>query len=171
MFEIRPAALSEFALLPAIEAEADTAFEALDPPMNIADFPPPGTAADFAAAFHIMVAGRPPAGFVRLEVVDGLAHLAQLAVSPAYARQGIGRSLVVAAKAWALEAGFPAMTLTTFEDVAFNAPFYASCGFVELPAAQWGPGLRGLFQEEQAAGLENFGVRIAMLAPLMRHAP
>ena len=82
MFEIRPAALSEFALLPAIEAEADTAFESLDPPMATADFPPPGTAADFAAAFHIMVAGRPPAGFVRLEIVDGQAHLEQLAVTP-----------------------------------------------------------------------------------------
>ncbi|MHA7303976.1 GNAT family N-acetyltransferase [Arthrobacter sp. TMN-49] len=166
MFEIRPAALSEFALLPSIEAEADTVFETLDPPMSIADFPAPGTAADFAAAFHIMVAGRPPAGFVRLDIVDGMAHLAQLAVSPGYGRQGIGRSLVSAAKAWAQEAGFPAMTLTTFKEVPFNAPFYVSCGFVELPSAAWGAGLRELIHAEQALGLDRLGQRIAMRAPL-----
>ncbi|POH59727.1 GNAT family N-acetyltransferase [Arthrobacter glacialis] len=162
MFEIRPAALSEFALLPSIEAEADTAFEALDPPMSIANFPPPGTAADFAAAFHIMVAGRPPAGFVRLEIVDGLAHLEQLAVTPEYGRQGIGRSLVAAAKAWAQEAGFSAMTLCTFADVPFNGPFYASCGFTEIPADHWTPGLAAAREHESQLGLDALGRRIVM---------
>lgn len=166
MFEIRPASLSEFALLPAIEAEADTAFEKLDPPIATADFPPPGTAADFAAAFHIMVAGRPPAGFVRLEIVDGLAHLEQLAVSPEYGRQGIGRSLVAAAKAWAHEAGFPAMTLCTFAAVPFNGPFYASCGFTEIPADSWTPGLAALRERESQLGLDALGRRIVMKTSL-----
>lgn len=162
MLEIRPAALSEFALLPAIEADADTAFEALDPPMATADFPPPATPAEFAAAFHIMVAGRPPAAFVRLELVDGQAHLEQIAVSPELARQGIGRALLHAAKAWALEAGFHSMTLTTFADVPFNAPFYASAGFTELAEAEWGPGIRAIRRAEIELGLDKAGRRIAM---------
>lgn len=160
MLEIRPAALSEFALLPAIEADADAAFETLEPPMSIADFPAPGTAEDYAGAFHIMVAGRPPAGFIRLEIVDGQAHMAQLSVSPHYARQGIGRQLVNAAIAWASEAGFHSMTLTTFASVPFNGPFYASCGFGELPHGQWTPALAELRSHE--AFLDARGARIVM---------
>lgn len=165
MLEIRPAALSEFALLPSIEAEADAAFETLNPPLNTSDFPPPALPAEYAAAFHIMVAGRPPAGFIRLEIVDGQAHVEQLAVSPEYARQGIGRSLVGAAKAWALEAGFHSMTLCTFAEVPFNAPFYASCGFSELPHGEWTPGLAKL--REQEAALDTVGRRIVMKIKLI----
>lgn len=162
MFEIRPAALSEFSLLPALEADADAVFGELSPPLSYGDFPPPGTAEEYAQAFHIMVVGRPPVGFVRLEVVDGQAHLEQLAVSPENAGQGLGRALVAAAKAWAHEAGFTAMTLTTFSQVPFNAPFYATCGFVELPADSWGTELAALRREEVASGLDAFGPRIVM---------
>lgn len=160
MLEIRPAALTEFALLPAIEADADSAFETLDPPISIADFPAPDSAEDYADAFHIMVAGRPPAGFVRLEIVDGQAHMAQLSVSPQYARQGIGRQLVNAAIAWATEAGFHSMTLTTFASIPFNGPFYASCGFSELPHEQWTLALAELRNHE--AFLDVKGARVVM---------
>lgn len=162
MLEIRPAALSEFALLPSIEAEADEAFESLTPAFGISDFPPPGSAADYAGAFHIMVAGRPPVALARLEIVDGQAHLEQLAVAAAYGRQGIGRALVQAAKAWALEAGFHTMTLCTFRDVPFNAPFYASCGFTELAWQEMGGELRKLRNHERDLGLDALGPRVAM---------
>lgn len=166
MFEIRPAALSEFSLLPALEAQADEAFGELSPSMNFGDFPPPGTVEDYADAFHIMVAGRPPVGFVRLEVIDGQAHVEQLAVSPEFARAGIGRSLVMAVKAWAHEAGFSQMTLLTFAEVPFNAPFYASCGFVELSAGEMGPELTALRRKEEELGLDALGQRVAMRAVL-----
>ncbi|WP_207346197.1 GNAT family N-acetyltransferase [Arthrobacter sp. E3] len=166
MIEIRPAALSEFGLLPFIEAEADAAFDALVPGIDTDSFPPPGTAGEFAEAFHIMVAGRPPVGFARLEIVDRHAHLTQLAVNNEYARQGIGRALLGAAKAWAQEAGFHSMTLTTFRDVPFNAPFYASCGFAALPSEEWGAELRAIRRREAELGLDGLGPRIAMLAAL-----
>lgn len=166
MLEIRPAALQEFALLPAIEAEADTAFERLDPPISTADFSAPAAASDYAAAFHIMVAGRPPAGFARLDIVDAQAHLEQLSVSPVYSRQGIGRALVRAAQAWSREAGFHSMTLSTFAQVSFNGPFYASCGFVELDQELWGPELQARRHAEQLAGMDLLGERIVMVADL-----
>lgn len=162
MLEIRPAALSEFSLLPELEADADQAFGDLPTPLPYGDFPPPGTAADYAEAFHIMVAGRPPVGFIQLEIVDGQAHLEQLAVSPAFSRRGIGRALVTAAMAWASEAGFSAMTLTTFAQVPFNAPFYASCGFAELPQRKWGPELTKIRAAQVEMGMDSFGPRVAM---------
>ena len=113
-----------------------------------------------------MVAGRPPVGFVRLEIVDGQAHMAQLAVSPDRGRQGIGRALVVAAKAWAREAGFHTMTLTTFAEVPFNGPFYASCGFLELPPEALTRGLRQLREGEARLGMDAMGRRIVMAATL-----
>lgn len=162
MLEIRPAALSEFALLPAIEADADLAFESLDPPMSSADFPPPSTAEEYAQAFHIMVAGRPPAGFVRLEVVSGEAYLEQLSVARDQAGRGIGRALVTAAIAWAREAGFHTMTLSTFAQVPFNAPFYASCGFTEVPEQEWDAEMMKIWREQIRIGLDQLGRRIFM---------
>ncbi len=166
MFEIRPAALSEFALLPAVEAEADHAFETLEPPLSIANFAPLGVPADYADAFHIMVAGRPPVGFVQLEIVDGQAHLEQLSVSPEFARQGIGRSLVTAAKAWAAEAGFKSMTLCTFAEIPFNGPFYASCGFAEVVSGQWQGEMRARLQHERELQMAAVGRRIVMRVDL-----
>jgi len=169
MFEIRPAALSEFSLLPALEAAADEAFGALDPAFPFGDFPAPAQPGEYAQAFHIMVAGRPPVGFVRLEIVDGNAHLEQLAVMPSYGRQGIGRALVTAAKAWAQEAGFHAMTLCTFAGVPFNAPFYASCGFEEVPQDDLGPELKELRRKEAKMGLDAMGRRAAMKVSFPSH--
>lgn len=166
MLEIRPLALSEFSLLPALEAEADEVFATMGLAFPLGDFPPLGTTADYADAFHIMVAGRPPVGFARLEIVDGNAHLEQLSVHPGHGRQGIGRALVLAAKAWALEAGFHTMTLTTFADVPFNGPFYASCGFVELPSQALTPELRELRKEEARLGMDAMGRRIVMVTKL-----
>ena len=166
MIEIRPAALSEFALLPFLEAEADAAFDSLKPAIDSGSFPPPGTAEEYAEAFHIMVAGRPPLGFVRLEIVDGQAHLQQMAVGGRYARRGIGRALLLAAKAWAHEAGFQRMTLTTFTAVPFNAPFYANYGFSELAQDAWGSDLAEIRRQEQERGLDQLGPRMAMVAVL-----
>ncbi|MCC3275083.1 GNAT family N-acetyltransferase [Arthrobacter sp. zg-Y20] len=91
---------------------------------------------EFAAARCILVAGRPPAGFARLEEVDRQAHLEQLSVHPDAAGAGLGRALVEAAMAWAREQGYTYMTLCTFVDVPFNAPFYASCGFEVVTAPE-----------------------------------
>lgn len=169
MLEIRPAALSELSLLPAIEAEADAVF---GPAFGTgsggedmaAQLPPAATVAEFAQALHIMVAGRPPVGFARLEELDGAAHLEQLSVVPEWSGQGIGRALVEAAKAWARESGYHRMTLSTFAGIAFNAPFYRSCGFVELQEP--GPGLAALRAEESRLGLDALGPRVAMVLEL-----
>ncbi|MFI5085443.1 MAG: GNAT family N-acetyltransferase [Actinomycetales bacterium] len=176
MLEIRPAALAEFSLLTAIETAAD-ALLAASCGISAACMPaavisaaakipatagPPVAAASagFAAALHILVAGRPPVGFARLEEVDGQAHLEQLSVLPEHASQDVGRALVCAALAWATESGYTAMTLDTFEAVPFNAPFYASCGFAADPDP--GPVLVRRRLQERESGLDALGPRLAM---------
>lgn len=99
-------------------------------------------------------------GFARVDEVGGQAHLEQLSVHPDSAGRGIGRSLLAAALDRARSAGYDAMTLCTFADVPFNAPFYASCGFEEI--ARPGPALAALRTREAQLGLDGLGRRVAM---------
>ena len=116
-------------------------------------------------AREILVTGRPPIGFAALDEVDGRAHLAELSVHPDHGRRGLGTALLTASIDWAVAAGYPAITLTTFRSVPFNAPWYATHGFVELPAADWGPRLRRIWAAEQAAGIAIVP-RMAMIRSL-----
>ncbi len=113
--------------------------------------------------------GGPAVGFAQVVEQDGLAHLEQIAVLPSAGRQGLGRSLVEAAKSEAAARGHSSMTLRTYADVPFNAPFYRTCGFVEtdIDSAM----NRRLLQAEIDAGLPRYGRRIQMSAPLTPRRP
>jgi GNAT superfamily N-acetyltransferase len=121
-------------------------------------------------ARQVLVAGTPPVGFAALTEVDGHAHLAELAVRPDHGRRGIGGRLLAAACAWAVAEGYPAITLTTFADLPWNAPWYAARGFTELAAEQWGPGLREVCAAEHAAGIV-VARRVIMIGPPLRNSP
>ncbi|WP_295957617.1 GNAT family N-acetyltransferase [uncultured Xanthomonas sp.] len=98
---------------------------------------------------------------------DGF-HVQQMDVDPCYGRRGHGRALLRQARAAAAAAGFQCMLLTTLRDVPWNAPFYASEGFVALPPAQWGPQLRATWRQEAALGFPMH-LRVAMRCPLPSH--
>ena len=66
----------------------------------------------------------------------------------------MGRALVETVVAWARRAGYPAVTLTTFTDVAWNAPLYEHLGFRVLTAAEIGPELASRRDEETRHGLD-----------------
>ena len=74
-------------------------------------------------------------------------------VHPDYGRRGIGTALLTAACAYAQEHGSPWITLTTFRDLPWNAPWYARHGFTVLPEPEWGPQLARQWREEIAAGI------------------
>lgn len=155
---VRLARPEDYPQLPSIEQAADRMFAEIGivlPPEYV-------TPEDLAAAAHVLVIGDPIAGFAMLDVLDGEAHLAQIAVHPDRAGNGLGSALLVAAIAWAQAARYPAMTLTTFRDVPWNGPFYARRGFVEIPEADLASGLREVRRHESEAGLDAFGPRIAM---------
>jgi GNAT superfamily N-acetyltransferase len=95
-----------------------------------------------------------PVGYVLVEVVDGCAHVAQVSVHPDHQGRGVGRALLDHVTTWAAGKGLPAVTLTTFRDVAWNAPLYRHLGFVDLDEAAWGPELRALVAAEAGHGLD-----------------
>ena len=165
---IRKAGPEDLVFLPAVEAAADTLLDGVLP-TGSGQLPSPATVPELARARHVLVAGRPPVGFARLEEVDGQAHLEQLSVRPDAAGAGLGRALVQAATDWAQEQGYAAITLSTFAEVPFNAPFYAGCGF-EIVRKPEG-GLAAVRQHEIALGLDALGRRVAMRARLPRAVP
>ena len=144
------------ALLPALEAAADTMFDAL----GIGPLPGPGTVEEFSGALVVLVAGDPPVGLCRIDALAGGAHLEQLSVHPDHAGHGVGRSLLRAGCDWAREAGYRELTLATYRDVPWNAPFYASEGFVQVGLVDEWYAARGLPPEEPVMG--RFGARVLM---------
>jgi GNAT superfamily N-acetyltransferase len=70
-----------------------------------------------------------PVGFALVKEVGHLAHLDELGVIPEHARRGTGSRLLQAVIDWAMQAGYPAVTLSTFKNIPWNAPFYERRGF------------------------------------------
>jgi len=105
------------------------------------------------------------AAFVLSKEVDGAAYIAEIDVHPAHARQGLGRALFEVLKRQARERGYPAMLLTTFRDVPWNAPNYERWGFRVMRDDEVGPGLRAIREQETRAGLPPAS-RVCMVLPL-----
>jgi GNAT superfamily N-acetyltransferase len=162
--DIRPAVPEDLAGLPEIDRRAESLFRVAGIDLPEISFP----VDELNEAKAIFVAGRPPVGFVRVDEVDGLAHIEELAVIPGRMREGLGTALLEAACAWAEAQGYPASTVITFADVQWNAPFYAGRGFV--PVDEISPGLAELRDWEQAVGLDAVGRRIVMRRELTAKA-
>ncbi|MET9023025.1 hypothetical protein ABZV93_23880 [Actinopolymorpha sp. NPDC004070] len=58
--------------------------------------------------------------------------------------------------AYATGEGVLALTLTTFTDVPWNAPYYLRCGFVFMDDGDLTPGLRRIREREAAHGLDRW---------------
>ncbi len=91
-------------------------------------------------------------GYLLAGELDGDFHVQQMDVLPAYARQGHGRALLRHALAQARLRGYRAAVLSTLIDVPWNAPFYASEGFMAWPRAEWHAGMQAVMAAEAEAG-------------------
>jgi tRNA(Met) C34 N-acetyltransferase TmcA len=100
------------------------------------------------------------------EVIDGCAHVEQVSVHPTHARQGIGRQLLDQVETWARDRNLPALTLTTFRNVPWNAPYYENLGFEELTTP--GPGLAEIVRHETERGLAP-NSRVCLRRPVGNH--
>lgn len=94
-----------------------------------------------------------PAGFALLCPLDGDLHVREIDVHPGHAGRRLGARLLDGAAAIARARGLPALSLTTFRSVPWNAPYYARLGFRAMAAGEYGPELRAELARQQAAGL------------------
>ena len=153
---VREASELDLGYLPEIEAKADAVFAQI----GLTNLPAPATKAELKVARAILVAGDPPIGYARIEEIDGLAHLEQLSVLPEQSGKGVGRQLLEEVCVWAAKRNYPAVTLSTFRDIKWNAPFYANHGFKIIDELT--PGLLALRKHEAELGLHDIGPRVIM---------
>ncbi|MFU7527565.1 GNAT family N-acetyltransferase [Qipengyuania sp. ASV99] len=93
------------------------------------------------------------AGFLVNEPFRRELHIWEMDVHPRFQRCGIGAGLLRACMIDARNAGFRAVTLTTFRDLPWNGPFYAKLGFDEVTALDAHPRLAGELANEADDGL------------------
>lgn len=161
---VRHADPEDLPLLAGIEAAADEMFASV---MDPSQWPAPTSGEARAAQPGFLLAiGQPVLGFAHvIELADGRLHLDQIAVHPRAQRRRAGTMLLHAALGLARAAGAPSLTLMTYADVPWNAPWYAKHGFFEL-TAQGDPEayavLAPLRQAETQLGLDRGGRRVAM---------
>ena len=106
-----------------------------------------------------------PVGFIATQLFQRELHVWELSVHPDEQGRGLGAGLMRACLIDAANAGFRAVTLTTFRDVPWNAPFYARLGFAELADPASHPRLAEMLVNEAENGLP-VERRCGMIYPL-----
>jgi GNAT superfamily N-acetyltransferase len=151
---IRPPRRDELEALRSIERDASRAFAAIgmaeiaaDEPLSVPELE--AFRADGRAWVAVDWRQRPIA-YLLSSIVDGCAHIEQVSVAPAHARRRLGAALIERIAETARAEGRPALTLTTFRDVPWNAPYYERLGFVAADPADQGPELTALVERESA---------------------
>ena len=111
----------------------------------------------------LALANELPIGFILAELHVSSLFIVELSVHLDWQGKGIGRRLIACVADQARKRGLASLTLTTFRDVPWNAPFYARLGFEMITTLT--PELREKREEETAHGLA-YDARCAMRLPL-----
>jgi len=93
-------------------------------------------------------------GFVACAPLDRAAHVAEIHVAPEHARRGLGARLLERLDAWAAARDMGRLTLTTYREVPYNAPYYRRLGFRETSAAALGPEHVAMWKAQGEMGLD-----------------
>jgi GNAT superfamily N-acetyltransferase len=166
---IRPPRRDELEALVAIEREAGALFKTIGMPEIAYD--DPGTVPQLepfragGRAWVAVDADDRPIAYLISAVVDDCAHIEQVSVAPVHARRRLGAALIDHLAAVAAAEARPALTLTTFRDVPWNAPYYERLGFRVMVPADQGPELAALVAEE-AERIPGDAPRVAMRRPI-----
>lgn len=162
---IRPARSDDLPALQVVERRAGEMFRPLGMEVVAEDGPPTlERLAVYQRAGRAWVAEDrgEVVGYLLLDVVAGCAHIEQVSVDPTHARQRVGARLIESATQWAIRHGLTSMTLTSFEHVPWNAPFYATLGFVVVPDEDQSLPLRAIRRAEKGHGHGDAWPRVAM---------
>lgn len=154
---LRATTLADTAALPAIERSAGQRFLLIPELAWIADD------CGITLAQHrqytenkmswLAIADEIPVGFLLAEALPSSLFIAEISLQKEWQGKGIGRRLICYVAEQAREQGYTSLTLTTFRDVPWNAPWYARLGFEMLAEETLPAKLRQKREEEAAHGL------------------
>jgi GNAT superfamily N-acetyltransferase len=171
-YDVRAARVEDLPALPGIERQAGAAFAQYlrETGMTTAAFEDVSSVDDLESAMRggrlwVATRGDRPVAFAWVEVVAGYAHLEEVNVDPAHARRGLGAALIDIVCAWAVSNRLAAVTLTTFRDVPWNAPYYARLGFSAVDPAILSPEHVEIMRDEASRGFDPER-RVMMILPL-----
>jgi GNAT superfamily N-acetyltransferase len=156
-YTIALARAGDLQLLPAIERAAARLLVGHAPESVLTETTSPEALSKARSSGHLWVvlSDDVPVGFAHVEVIErAAAHLEELDVHPDHGRRGLGTALVAHVCTWAAQAGYEAVTLTTFRDVRWNRPFYERMGFEVVPSEDLSPALRAVVADETRRGLD-----------------
>lgn len=161
-YTVRLSRRAELESLPEIEREANGLFEGYAQDLGLNQDAVQLTPFTVLLAAHedgrlwvAADAADSPVGFALIAELGLFAHLHELDVRPAHGRRGLGKALLERACEWAHSRGFSAVTLSTFRDVPWNAPFYARYGFTIIPEEDLPKELSSIVERERAQGLRT----------------
>lgn len=81
-------------------------------------------------------------------------HIGEFDVAHGHQGRGVGRRMMAQVIVSAQVAGLEGLSLTTFRNVPWNAPFYESCGFGEW-TSEVPPDIVAILADELAKGLQD----------------
>lgn len=168
---IRLAIPEDAPLLPAIETSAAQAFRMFDELSWLAESPPMSIEHHrkliaLSTCWVALDVGHRPQGFLSAEHSGNDLHIHELSVIQSMQGQGIGRNLIEAAKDYARSSRLGFVTLTTFKNVPWNAPFYARMGFHIIASTDLDQSLAAILSEEYKHGFAPQS-RCAMAWPVV----
>lgn len=105
------------------------------------------------------------AAFVMFRPLEDNSYIEQIDVDPRFQGRRIGAALIDAVAERAATAGLARLTLSTFRDIPWNAPYYRRLGFLDIPEAALSDALRAVRREHVARGLDE-DARLFMQRPV-----
>jgi ribosomal protein S18 acetylase RimI-like enzyme len=155
MVALRPARPDEIETVRALERASAQRFVGLMDALA-ADEPSPAPvlAARIAGGgLVVAVEDQAIAGFVMFRPVEDRLYVEQIDVLPAFAGRRIGAALLDAVTERARTAGLAGLSLSTFREIPWNAPYYRRLGFVDVAALT--PGMTAIRADHLARGLDE----------------
>jgi ribosomal protein S18 acetylase RimI-like enzyme len=92
-------------------------------------------------------------GYAVTREVDDTLYLQEIDIDPKHGQQGLGYALVDTVRSWAKLSGYSVMSLSTFRDIPWNAPFYSKLGFDILDESDLTAGFQQIRKQESTSGL------------------
>jgi GNAT superfamily N-acetyltransferase len=154
---LRPAAPAEIPLIREIERASAQRFVGLMDALAADEPSPPEILAARIASDGLLVAvdTDAPIAFVMFRPVEDGLYVEQIDVLPAFEGRRIGAALLDAVAERARADGLARLTLSTFRDVPWNAPWYRRLGFTDIADDALTSGLLDIRREHLARGLDE----------------